>query len=396
MLDAIAAINWTDPSTSTSFTRIFTQQEDNKIYEFCWDSDSFRWTRGNDGYSITSAMRPNTNIVAFKAEANKIILGCIGQDGSLWLKKFNADDSGGGKIIYDFFRLTSTEFRPEKLASDPPELKLASVCADTSLATVDMSADGQLHWRLFYQAYDNTIQQVDYCDNTWNNATTIFTDAMPLTPLAAIYSIVPPGSDLDPVLFVVYKKTDDLIYQVPYLVGNNVGPMQVTWPADEGARGLYRLGATITGNAWPPKLTRNGEECLLVLHIPNASTGRILRAIYGWDKDYRNTCIEDCLTDMLVGANKPLASVKIGMNLMIYTSSDSGKYDQSSGDNNQRLRCSSTSRLAILYRVPFVVVPSALVNVGIVGIIGKHGDRNLDTALCYFIGYAHSTPLEDP
>ncbi|KAJ7203867.1 hypothetical protein GGX14DRAFT_569907 [Mycena pura] len=324
MLDAIAAIHWTDPSTSMSFTRIFTQQEDNKIYEFCWDSDSDKWTRGNDGYSITSVMRPNTNIVAFKAEANKIILGCIGQDGSLWLKKFNADDSGGGKIIYDFFRMTSTEFRPEKLASDPPEPKFTSVCADTSLATVDMSADGQLHWRLFNQAYDNTIQQVDYCDNTWNTATTILTNAMPLTPLAAIYSITPPGrTDLLPVLFLVYKEnTRGLTYQVPYLAGNFVEQSGMTWPIG-GEHTLLKLGATITGNAWPPP---PGKEGFLDFHIPEASSKILVRAWSSWT-DLRNSPSlgGEYMTGMSVDPNKPLASVKIGMNLMIYTSSYSGK-----------------------------------------------------------------------
>ena len=83
-----------------TFKRIYTQQDDNKIYEFRWDSESLKWTRGNEGYSITTAVHRNTNIAAFKAEADKIILGCIGQDGSLRLKKFNAYDSGGGKAVY--------------------------------------------------------------------------------------------------------------------------------------------------------------------------------------------------------------------------------------------------------------------------------------------------------
>ncbi|KAJ7203802.1 hypothetical protein GGX14DRAFT_461222 [Mycena pura] len=307
MLDAIAAIHWTDPSTSKSFQRIFTQQEDNKIYEFCWDSNSLRWTRGNDGYSITSPVRPNTNIVAFKAEANKIVLGCIGQDGSLWLKKFNADDSGG-----------------EKLASDPPEPKIPSVSADTSLASVDMSANGQLHWRLFYQAYDNTIQQVDYRDNTWNTATTILTDAMPLTPLASIYSITPPGrTDLHPVLFVVYKDTCGVTQQVPYFVGE-LEPMQVSWPM-EYPPGYdldpIVLGATITGNAWPPQVILE-QQGYIMLHMPEAS-GKIVRAFFTWAMGGLE--LGDSVTDMLVGVNKPLASVKIGMNVVIYTSSDSGK-----------------------------------------------------------------------
>ncbi|KAJ7208673.1 hypothetical protein GGX14DRAFT_633627 [Mycena pura] len=324
MLDGIAAIHWTDPSMSKSFTRIFTQQEDNKIYEFCWDSDSLRWTRGNDGYSITSAARPNTNIVAFKAEANKIILGCIGQDGYLWLKKFNADDSGGGKIIYDFFfRLTSTEFRPENLASDPPDPKLASVSANTSLVSVDMSANGQLHWRLIYQADDNTIQQVDYHDNTWNTAITILTDAMPLTPLASVYSItLPDRTDLNPVLFVVYKDTSGVAQQVPWFDGRigNINDWPLPWDL-EGDKDV--LGATVTGNAWPPQLILGKQEQgVFVLHMPEAS-GDIVMTKVSWGDGFMRW--SGYHTGMPVGANKPLASVKIGVNIMIYTSSDSGK-----------------------------------------------------------------------
>jgi hypothetical protein len=84
------------------FRRIYTQHEDNKIYEFCWDSESLKWYQGNGGYPITSVARDNSNLAAFKVETDQIILACIGQDGRLWLKRLKVDNDGRGKAISNF------------------------------------------------------------------------------------------------------------------------------------------------------------------------------------------------------------------------------------------------------------------------------------------------------
>ncbi|KAJ7226671.1 hypothetical protein GGX14DRAFT_385483 [Mycena pura] len=99
-----------------------------------------------------------------------------------------------------------------KLASEPADPELASVSATvTSLAAVDISANGELHWRLFYQASasDNSIQQIDYYDNKWHTATTICTGTIPRTPLAAVDTITPPGKpDTSATLILFFKDID--------------------------------------------------------------------------------------------------------------------------------------------------------------------------------------------
>ncbi|KAJ7208625.1 hypothetical protein GGX14DRAFT_454000 [Mycena pura] len=226
MPNGIAAIQWTDNSTSKSFKRIYTQQDDNKIYEFRWDSESLKWTRGNEGYSITPAVHRNTNIAAFKAEADKIILGCIGQDGSLRL--------------FTKFSLNLTQFPgTAKLALEPADPELASVSATTALAAVDISANGQSHWCMFYQANNNSIQRIDYYDDKWHAATTVVGEAMALTPLAAINTIVPPGTPDAFATLILYF----------WAIGQPGGLLVSTaWP-----------GASVVGVPWPPAAGKQGN-----------------------------------------------------------------------------------------------------------------------------------------
>ncbi|KAJ7199678.1 hypothetical protein GGX14DRAFT_699810 [Mycena pura] len=248
MPNGIATIQWTDKSTSKSFKRIYTQQDDNKIYEFRWDSESLKWTRGNEGYSITPAVHRNTNIVAFKAEADNIILGCIGQDGSLRLKKFKAYDSGGAK-----------------LALEPADSEFASVSATTALAAVDISANGQSHWCMFYQANNNTIQRIDYYDNKWHASTTVVSNAMALTPLAAINTIVPRGTpDALATLILYYRDSGTGFLVISAWVGGD----HASWPADSIDTDGWIPGASVVGVPWPPVA---GQLGAFKLYLPDAS-----------------------------------------------------------------------------------------------------------------------------
>ncbi|KAJ7203778.1 hypothetical protein GGX14DRAFT_461132 [Mycena pura] len=215
MPNGIAAIQWTDNSRSKSLKRIYTQQDDNKIYEFRGDSESLnlKWTRGNEGYSITPAVHRNTNIAAFKAEADKIILGCIGQDGSLRLKKFNAYD-------------------------------------------MDISANGQSHRCMFYQANNNSIQRIDYYDNKWHASMLVESNVMALTPLAAINTIVPPGTpDAFATLILYYR--------------DGIGTLGTrSWPAGWIEIDGWIPGASVVGVPWPPAAGKLGA---FRLYLPDAS-----------------------------------------------------------------------------------------------------------------------------
>ncbi|KAJ7190717.1 hypothetical protein GGX14DRAFT_603774 [Mycena pura] len=84
------------------------------------------------------------------------------------------------------------------------------------------------------------------------------------------------------------------------------------------------LEATIIANAWPPSpqpILGNQEQGVYMLHITKAS-GDIMMARLSWGDGFMRR--SGYRTGMLVGANKPLASV-IGVNIMLYTSSHSGK-----------------------------------------------------------------------
>ncbi|KAJ7223540.1 hypothetical protein GGX14DRAFT_387853 [Mycena pura] len=316
MPNGIAAIQWTDNSTSKSFKRVYTQQDDNKIYEFRWDSESLKWTRGNEGYSITPAVHSNTNIAAFKAETDKIILGCIGQDGSLRLKKFNAYDSGGGKAIYQMFAELDSIFlkqgnwpwsrptRNSRLSLPPPHLR---------------------QWTL---ANNNNIQRIDYYDNKWHASTTVVSNAMALTPLAAINTIVPPGTpDALATLILYYRASGTgLLVICPWVGGD-----RASWPADYIDTDGWIPGASVVGVPWPPAA---GQLGAFRLYLPDASGTMTERqnsfldleldtvgpsTPSPWDKSYTFS----------VGAKPMAVFVDIGGDgdrmVTVHTCSDSGK-----------------------------------------------------------------------
>ncbi|KAJ7223537.1 hypothetical protein GGX14DRAFT_540287 [Mycena pura] len=296
MPNGIAAIQWTDNSTSKSFKRIYTQQDDNKIYEFRWDSESLKWTRGNEGYSITPAVHSNTNIAAFKAETDKIILGCIGQDGSLRLKKFNAYDSGGGKTIYQMFAELDSIFleqgnwpwsrptRNSRLSLPPPHLR---------------------QWTLVRTGNHTGLCSTRQITTTFNESITTTTSGTLRRPLAS-------GTGL--------------LVICPWVGGD-----RASWPADYIDNDGWIPGASVVGVPWPPAA---GQLGAFRLYLPDASGTMTERqnsfldleldtvgpsTPSPWDKSYTFS----------VGAKPMAVFVDIGGDgdrmVTVHTCSDSGK-----------------------------------------------------------------------
>src|ERR1700761_6366867 len=157
--------------------------------------------------------------------------------------------TAGEARLFTKFSLNLTQFSGTgKLALEPADPELASVSATTALAAVDISANGQSHWCMFYQANNNNIQRIDYYDNKWHASTTVVSNAMALTPLAAINTIVPPGTPDALATLILYYRASGTGYLVicPW-----VGAARASWPADYIDTDGWIPGASVVGVPWP-------------------------------------------------------------------------------------------------------------------------------------------------